>query len=81
MDITGTIVSFRGTLEQHYVGAAAKYGVTGVDSTKISHAFGEAYKETCEAYPCFGGAVIAWALGLGLACLAACFHLLGGWTV
>jgi putative hydrolase of the HAD superfamily len=55
MDVTGTVVSFRGTLEQHYVGAAAKCGVTGVDSTKISNAFGAAYKETCEAYPCFGG--------------------------
>jgi hypothetical protein len=55
MDVTGTIVSFRGTLEQHYVGAAAKCGVTGVDSTKISNAFREAYEETCEAYPCFGG--------------------------
>jgi putative hydrolase of the HAD superfamily len=58
MDVTGTIVSFRGTLEQHYVGAAAKCGVTGVDKTKISDAFGKAYKETCQAYPCFGSDVI-----------------------
>jgi putative hydrolase of the HAD superfamily len=59
MDVTGTIVSFRGTLDQHYLGAAEKCGVTNVDGSKISAAFNQAYKETCHKYPCFGGDVIS----------------------
>lgn len=58
MDVTGTIVSFRGTLEQHYLGAARKCGVANVDPKKIGSAFKKAYKETANAYPCFGGDVI-----------------------
>ena len=54
-DITGTIVSFRGTLEEHYLGAATKLGVKNVDSSKFTSAFGRAYKETSKLYPCFGG--------------------------
>ena len=57
MDVTGTIVSFRGTLEQHYLGAAAKCGITpeDVNASKISESFNRAYKETSIRYPCFGG--------------------------
>ena len=57
MDVTGTIVSFRGTLEEHYLGAAAKCGVTpeDVNASKISASFNKAYKETSIRYPCFGG--------------------------
>lgn len=54
-DVTGTIVSFRGSLQEHYLGAAAKYGVKDVDGTKFAEAFGQAYKETTSLYPCFGG--------------------------
>lgn len=52
-DITGTMVSFRGTLEEHYLGAATKVGVKDVD--KIESAFNRAYKETSKLHPCFGG--------------------------
>jgi hypothetical protein len=60
MDVTGTIVSFRGSLEDHYIGAAEK---CGVDKEKLHHlgpkeihkAFSNAYYECCEMYPCFGG--------------------------
>mmetsp|Transcript_30588 Transcript_30588/g.73378 ORF Transcript_30588/g.73378 Transcript_30588/m.73378 type:complete len:293 (-) Transcript_30588:157-1035(-) len=55
MDVTGTIVSFRGSLEEHYLGAAEKCGIEGVDGSKINEAFGRAYSETCDRYPCFGG--------------------------
>jgi hypothetical protein len=55
MDVTGTIVSFRGTLEDHYIGAAKKCGIHDVDGTKINEAFSRAYKDTCYRYPCFGG--------------------------
>lgn len=55
MDVTGTIVSFRGSLESHYLGAAKKCGVRGVDSSKIKQAFARAYTETSTLYPCFGG--------------------------
>lgn len=54
-DVTGTIVSFRGTLEEHYLGAAAKYGVNDIDGSKFAAAFGKAYKETSTLHPCFGG--------------------------
>jgi hypothetical protein len=54
-DVTGTIVSFRGTLEEHYLGAASKLGVNGVDSSGFAEAFGKAYKETSHLHPCFGG--------------------------
>mmetsp|Transcript_87062 Transcript_87062/g.251462 ORF Transcript_87062/g.251462 Transcript_87062/m.251462 type:complete len:311 (-) Transcript_87062:1018-1950(-) len=55
MDVTGTMVSFRGSLEEHYVGAAGKCGVHHVDASKINEAFRRAYKETSDEYPCFGG--------------------------
>jgi hypothetical protein len=46
MDVTGTLVSFRGTLEQHYLGSAEKFGVQ-LPSTMlpIGAAFRRAYKE------------------------------------
>jgi len=60
MDVTGTIVSFRGSLEDHYVGAAEKSGIDPIllarlTPTAITKAFGAAYKDCCEQYPCFGG--------------------------
>jgi len=58
MDVTGTVVSFRGTLEEHYLGAAARCGVSNVDPRKINKAFNRAYQETSEQYPCFGGDVL-----------------------
>jgi len=54
-DVTGTIVSFRGTLEEHYLGAADKLGVHNVDSSKFTDAFSQAYRETSKLHPCFGG--------------------------
>ena len=54
-DITGTLVSFRGSLEEHYLGAATKHGVKNVDSSQFASAFGRAYKETSKLHPCFGG--------------------------
>ena len=54
-DITGTMVSFRGSLEEHYLGAATKHGVKDVDSSQFAGAFGRAYRETSKLYPCFGG--------------------------
>jgi hypothetical protein len=46
-DVTGTLLSFRGTLEEHYLGAAKKYGVKNVDSSQFSDAFSKAYKVRC----------------------------------
>ncbi|CAB9507576.1 Haloacid dehalogenase-like hydrolase [Seminavis robusta] len=61
MDVTGTIVSFRGTLEEHYVGAAEK---SGIPSSQLQHkrfgaSFNQAYKECCEMHPCFGGNIMS----------------------
>jgi len=47
-DVTGTLVSFRGTLEEHYLGAATKLGVRNVDSSQFANSFGKAYKVRCE---------------------------------
>lgn len=60
MDVTGTIVSFRGSLDEHYLGAAEKCGVekeklNHLDPKKIHKAFANAYYECCQLYPCFGG--------------------------
>jgi putative hydrolase of the HAD superfamily len=76
MDVTGTIVSFRGTLEEHYLGAAEKCGVDDVDPARISKAFGIAYKETCTKYPCFGGSDIT-AKQWWRECVARSFYLAG----
>lgn len=45
MDITGTLVSFRGSLNEHYVGSAEKCGVELPESIPINKAFAQAYKE------------------------------------
>lgn len=55
MDVTGTLVSFRGTLEEHYLGAAKKCGVHISDRLPFAESFRTAYKETSLLYPCFGG--------------------------
>eukprot|EP00934_Nitzschia_sp_Nitz4_P009277 Nitzschia sp. Nitz4//scaffold3_size479765//472300//473097//NITZ4_000197-RA/size479765-processed-gene-1.559-mRNA-1//-1//CDS//3329551049//9267//frame0 len=55
VDVTGTLISYRGSLETHYMGAAAKCGVDIVDTSNIKVAFARAYKETLAKYPCFGG--------------------------
>lgn len=58
-DITGTLVSFRGSLEEHYLGSARKCGVELANDVPIGRAFGKAYKEACRLYPCFGGSTIS----------------------
>lgn len=59
MDVTGTIVSFRGTLTDHYLSAARQCGVTFNESdVDIENAFNRAYKETSIRYPCFGGGTL-----------------------
>lgn len=45
MDVTGTLVSFRGSLSQHYLGSAEKCGVELPPSIPIGPAFRKAYKE------------------------------------
>jgi hypothetical protein len=45
MDITGTLVSFRGSLKEHYVGSAEKCGVDLPEDIQITKAFSQAYKE------------------------------------
>jgi hypothetical protein len=45
MDVTGTLVSFRGTLLQHYVHSAEKCGVTLPQAIQFDVAFKTAYKE------------------------------------
>ena len=59
MDVTGTLVSFRGSLEEHYLGAAKKCGVELSADDDVSYdfaqAFRRAYEETSMEFPCFGG--------------------------
>ena len=55
MDVTGTLVSFRGSLETHYLGSAEKCGVNIETLQKpIDKAFHQAYKEVSHRFPCFG---------------------------
>lgn len=54
MDVTGTLVSFRGSLSQHYLGSAAKCGVDLPQDAPIGPAFRQAYQEVSQRHPCFG---------------------------
>lgn len=58
-DVTGTLVSFRGSLEEHYLGSALKCGIELAPDVPIGPAFGKAYKEACQLYPCFGGSTLS----------------------
>jgi putative hydrolase of the HAD superfamily len=53
--VTGTLVSFCGNLEEHYLGAAHKCGVDMSPDAPIGDAFHQAYKEVSLSHPCFGG--------------------------
>lgn len=53
-DVTGTLVSFRGSLSEHYLGSAKKCGIEIPEDKRFERAFKQAYEETCRAYPCFG---------------------------
>jgi REG-2-like HAD superfamily hydrolase len=55
MDITGTLVSFCGSLEDHYLGAAQKCGVNLSPDAPFQESFRQAYKEVSRSHPCFGG--------------------------
>lgn len=60
-DVTGTFVSFLGRIEEHYGNAAQSCGVE-LPPEKISmigSCFNQAYHETSNVYPCFGGAEIS----------------------
>ena len=57
-DVTGTLVSFRGSLSEHYLGSAKKCGVDIPQDAPFEAAFKQAYRETCDAFPCFGSDVI-----------------------
>jgi putative hydrolase of the HAD superfamily len=58
MDVTGTLVSFRGSLKQHYVKSAEKCGITlsQNNSIQFDQAFKLAYKEIsqCNVFNFFG---------------------------
>lgn len=65
-DVTGTLVSFRGSIEEHYLGSAQKCGIDFVPDDPASStghngplpihkAFSQGYRECCQIYPCFGG--------------------------
>jgi hypothetical protein len=45
MDVTGTLLSFRGSLKTHYLGSAFKCGVQLDADAPIENAFKTAYKE------------------------------------
>jgi hypothetical protein len=49
MDVTGTLVSFRGSLSQHYVKSAEKCGVKLPKCMQFDTAFKSAYKEISQS--------------------------------
>mmetsp|Transcript_20245 Transcript_20245/g.31634 ORF Transcript_20245/g.31634 Transcript_20245/m.31634 type:complete len:309 (+) Transcript_20245:161-1087(+) len=60
-DVTGTLVSFLGRIEDHYGDAARTCGVEISQETKllIPQSFNKAYKETSVSHPCFGNSCIS----------------------
>ena len=57
LDITGTLITHRGSVVQHYVDAAVWAQLENPPSTnEMKPAFKQAYKERCLSSPCFGGA-------------------------
>ena len=57
LDITGTLITHKGSVVQHYVDAAVWAQLDNPPSVdEMKPAFKEAYKERCLASPCFGGA-------------------------
>ena len=57
LDITGTLITHKGSVVQHYVDAAVWARLKNPPSVdEMKPAFKEAYKERCLASPCFGGA-------------------------
>jgi putative hydrolase of the HAD superfamily len=60
-DVTGTLVSFRGKIEEHYGNAARACGVElpPEQESSIGKCFNQAYKETSVALPCFGNSEIS----------------------
>jgi putative hydrolase of the HAD superfamily len=53
--VTGTLVSFCGSLEDHYIGAAKFGGVEMASDAPIGDTFRQAYKDISRSHPCFGG--------------------------
>jgi hypothetical protein len=49
MDVTGTLVSFRGSLSQHYVKSAEKCGVRLPPGMQFDAAFKAAYKDISQS--------------------------------
>ena len=57
LDITGTLITHKGSVVQHYVDAAVWAQLDNPPSVdEMKPAFKAAYKERCLESPCFGGA-------------------------
>ena len=57
LDITGTLITHKGSVVQHYVDAAVWARLDDPPSVEeMKPAFKQAYKERCIESPCFGGA-------------------------
>ena len=57
LDITGTLITHKGSVVQHYVDAAVWAQLENPPSVdEMKPAFKAAYKERCLESPCFGGA-------------------------
>lgn len=61
MDVTGTMVAFSGSLENHYANAGRWCGVElpPPEVERLSASFKMAYRETSKAHPCFGGRIMS----------------------
>mmetsp|Transcript_26022 Transcript_26022/g.54798 ORF Transcript_26022/g.54798 Transcript_26022/m.54798 type:complete len:402 (+) Transcript_26022:50-1255(+) len=60
-DVTGTLVSFLGRIEDHYGNAARTCGIeiTPQEQRNMSRCFNQAYRETSASHPCFGNSKIS----------------------
>ncbi|KAL8143172.1 hypothetical protein V2J09_016204 [Rumex salicifolius] len=56
IDVTGTLIAYKGQLGDYYCMAAKSVGLPCPDYTRMHHGFKLAYTEMAEQYPCFGHA-------------------------
>lgn len=56
MDVTGTLLAYKGELGDYYCMAAKAAGLECPDYKRVHEGFKYAYKEMATKYPCFGHA-------------------------
>lgn len=56
IDVTGTLIAYKGELGDYYCKAAKSVGLPCPDYKRMHEGFKNAYSEMAKRYPCFGHA-------------------------